>query len=215
MNVLVPSTLRPWLKGHQPVSSPWCTLKMQVDWQDIVETVFIAVLSFMPGSRHGGLLLVELAWKSSMRIRSKQRTQVHKSHNHSFPLQVFPKIWKTQKLSIAFAHFCASTRQHMLDTSRNIMVLLPFPANHYKSFFSFLIVGFENCFSEGRGGIEEHFNTWEKEVFRGKRQSTYSQDQLEAENTTERDTNWEMILYLLFICSHNRWVLAWLKFSMK
>lgn len=81
--------------------------------------------------------------------------------------------------------------------------------------FSFLIVGFGNCFSEGRGGIEEHFNTWEKEAFRGKRQSTYSQDQLEPENTTERDTNWEKILYLLFICSHNRWVLAWLKFSMK
>ena len=75
--------------------------------------------------------------------------------------------------------------------SRNIMVLLPFPANHYNSFFSFLILGFVNCFSAGRGGIEEHFGTWEKKVFRGKRQSMCSQDQLaeETENTTERDTN--------------------------
>lgn len=69
------------------------------------------------------------------------------------------------------------------------MVLLPFPANHYNPFFSSLILGFVNCFSEGRGGIEEHFSTWEKEVFRGKRQSTCSQDQLEAENIRERDTN--------------------------
>jgi len=38
---------------------------------------------------------------------------------------------------------------------------------------------------------EECFGTWEKKVFRGKRQSMCSQDQLaeEAENTTERDTN--------------------------
>lgn len=79
----------------------------------------------------------------------------------------------------------------MLDTSRNIMVLFPFPANHYNSLFSFLILGFVNCFSAGRGGIEEHFDTWEKKVFREKRQSMCSQDQLaeEAENTTERDTN--------------------------
>jgi len=79
----------------------------------------------------------------------------------------------------------------MLDTSRNIMVLLPFPANCNNSFFSFLILGFVNCFSAGRGGIEEHFGTWENRMFRIKRQSMCSQDQLanEAENTTERDTN--------------------------
>lgn len=69
----------------------------------------------------------------------------------------------------------------MLDTSRNIMVLLPFPANHDNSFFFFLILGFVNCFSAGRGGIEEYFGTWEKKVFRGKRQSMCSQDQLAEE----------------------------------
>lgn len=76
---------------------------------------------------------------------------------------------------------------------------------------------FRFCFTAGRGGIEEHFCTWEKKVFRGNGQSMCSQDQLaeEAENTTERDTNWEKILYFLFICSHNRWVLVWLKHYMK
>lgn len=105
--------------------------------------------------------------------------------------KVLPKTQKTQKLSITFAHFCASTMQHMLDISRNIMVMLPFPANHDNSFFSFLILGYVNCFNAGRSGTEECFGTWENKVLRRKRQSMCSQDQLakEAENTTDRDTN--------------------------
>lgn len=59
---------RPDLKN--PLCFP-CTMysEMEVDWQEFVDTAFMGALSFMPGSSHGGGLLVELTLTSATRIR--------------------------------------------------------------------------------------------------------------------------------------------------